>query len=328
MADETAVVEEKKPFDFLAYKAASSEGKQYTPEAAAAEPVKPAEPEKPKVAAAEPHEDDEPEEGHKLPRSVRRQMRKSDMELGAAKEREAQLQRQIDALMAGQGAPKTTAKTEADPEPQRAQFGTDAEYNRALGRWDARQEAKAEVSKVTAKADEEQQNEQYLSVVRQMDEKAAADQKALPDWDAAVEAATALGDELAVPPGSALERLLQISDERARVLYHFAKNPEDFRKLKAMGDGPILIRDFGRLESRVEKLYPATTKEEPKKEAVKEPERPTAAERDAKKPKPSEAVTAKGGASAPALIPMLLEDGKTLNPAWKAQRNAENGVRP
>ena len=45
------------------------------------------------------------------------------------------------------------AKEGADPEPQRKDFPDDAQYNRALGRWDARQETKAALAERDKSAD-------------------------------------------------------------------------------------------------------------------------------------------------------------------------------
>lgn len=212
-----------------------------------------------------------------------------------------------------------------DPEPQRKDFANDGDYNRALGRWDARQEA----GKLVAKVEEKQTQESQLNSLREeiaaAEERAQAEIKELfPDWDEVSKAAQEDDDAPEFVPAEhpLLMMMLARSDMKARILYHWAKNPEALESLLEMkGDQNKLFPAFHRLEGRVEKLYDAI--QEPKKD-----DKPTKAERDAALPKPSESVTARGGTGDAGEPAMLLADGKTLNPAWKARQNAKAGVRP
>jgi hypothetical protein len=78
------------------------------------------------------------------------------------------------------------------------------------------------------------------------------------------------------------------------------------------------IRLFHRLEGRVEGLYPKPATDK-KDDAAAKPK--TAAERDAAKHKPSDAVAARGGSAPDSSPKPYLEDGKTVNPVWLARRN-------
>lgn len=271
------------------------------------DPAKPGEPEKPKTDPAP----------VVVPKHIRRQMRQLI-------EEKAKLEGRLEAFSEmglKPGEKKVEPAAGADPEPTRDQFGTDAEYSIALGRWDARTETR----KVLATKDEEtaatQKLEELKASIRTADEKMEADKAQFPDW--AEVAAAAKEVEVNWDEHSILYVNLAASDVKAALLYHFAKNPEALQALLDAGaDSVKQDRMFRRLEGNVEKMY---TSEKPK-EAVKP--KPTAAELDAKKHKPSEAAAPKGGSGAPVgVTPMLLEDGKTLNPAWKAEQNEREGLR-
>ena len=119
--------------------------------------------------------------------------------------------------------------------------------------------------------------------------------------------------------------MIHLSRYKAAVMYHLAKYPDELDEMLEM-PAQDQIEAFHQLEGELKERY-----YKGKKVAVPEPKasEPTAAERDAKKPKPSEAVSVKGGSQAANGIPALfLPDGHTINPAWKAYRNSVQGVRP
>ncbi len=319
----------EKPFDVAEFIKSRNENRpMVVPEAKAAElakeEAKPAEIQEPKVEAKE-EETEEHADKHLMTRRERRAARAQAEEVGRLRERAESLQRQVEALMAQGTAKKPVAE---DPEPMRSDFPSTEEFQRAIAKWDARQEATETLKKQAAKAEEQAYQAQYLAIVAEMDQKAAADRANLSDWDEVLEQAQELGEELAIPPNSQLEKLIQVSDERSRVLYHFVKHPEDFKKLAELGDGPLLTRNFGRLEAKVEMLYPFTQKQpvvqaaedKTSKQSTAHPAEATkpagrnTSERDALKPRPSGEVAARGGSAPP-------EEPAIGSAAWMAKRN-------
>lgn len=305
------------PFDPAAYIKAENEreaalrsGKPVEPAA----PVKVADP----AETAKPGEGDAAKPAAPLPKHVRR-------EINRLRSEKAQLEGRLQAyaemgIKPGEKQAAAPAAGDEDAEPTRDKFGSDAEYAIAMGRWDARQEAR----KVLATRDEATSAAARLEDVKKAidtaDTKLAADRALLPDWDEVAKKAADIEVDWTKHPNLYM-RLAQ-SDVKAFVLYHFAKHPEALQSLLEVGADEIRQdRMFSRLEGQVEKLY--TTTEKPKEEKAK----PTAAELDAKKHKPSESVGPKGGSAPTVSTPMLLEDGKTLNPAWKAEQNEREGLR-
>jgi hypothetical protein len=193
-------------------------------------------------------------------------------------------------------------------------------FNADLAKWQARTETKKTLS-------EKDQLDGYRTQLRAMDAKAMEDKKLLPDYDQVAAAATEDGPEFVPDEHPNLMGLLATSDVKAFVLYHFAKNPDELEAMLALSKTPgDQIRKFARLEGRVEKLYG----KEPEKKAdeKKEETKPlTAADRDAKKARPSEAVAARGGSAPAGEVSPYLADNKTLNPVWKQQANDREGRR-
>ncbi len=168
-----------------------------------------------------------------------------------------------------------------------------------------------------------------------MDAKFLADAKTIPDWDTV---AAAAGEDEDAPQidfvkDATLAGLIASSDERARILYHFATNPEALQSLIDLRETPReIIKRFHRLEGKVEKLYTSTQQEpaaqaaetgKPAKEdrthpAEGTPPGRTAVDRDVHKPRPSSEVAARGGSAPPA-------EPEIGSAAWMAQRNASEG---
>ncbi len=327
--------EEFKPTDFMAQRNAADAARRAGKEP---EPPKPGKPtEKPaEVKAADPIEDDDKDvEYHtpKLPRSVRR-------ELNTLRERAAAAEARAKAFEEMGMKPKEAkeaAVKEAieDPEPQRKDFPDDAQHQRALGRWDARQEALKVVGTKEEKEEAKRQEQTWLEGVKKMDAKAAEDVKLIPDWDEAAKAMEKLEEDdpsLRFVPAAqpTLFALLMQSDVRAFMYHHFAKKPDDLRKILAMP--PMQqIPFFNRLEGRVENLYSTEKTKEPaqgsavtdKKEPVKDrqdpangatPGRTAAASVQKPLPRPSTEVAARGGSAPP-------EEPAVGSNAWMARRN-------
>jgi hypothetical protein len=320
------------PFDYATWKAAKDAGES-TPGRTETNPgpgetklvkadTKAAEPET-KAAKGDTGGDDDDDSDHlpstpSLPRSVRRELNKLRRENGELAGRLSMMQELQASGFTKTEAKAEIAKLEADAEPTREQFATDAEYTKAVAKWEVRQELAKEKQMSAAAA----QEREFLDTVAAAQAKFEADVARFDDWAVVSEAMEDI--ELNTAEQATFIGLLAQSDQRAAVLYHLAKNPDEREKLFKLAPA-AQIKAFHRLEGRVEGLYgKAETKTETKTETKP---KPTAAELDAKKPKPTEAVAAKGGTAVESLPPMMLADGKTLNPAWKAARNAANGIR-
>ena len=353
-------VVEPHPFDFAAHKQAKNEA-----EAAqragkpAPEPPKPEvkvepEPQKPEPGPEPPKKEEkqpeikvepakeppEPAQPH-VPRSIRRQINQLQRQLGEAEGRAAMLQELIDRGMSSGGAKAAVAAAEPPAEPKREDFLNDADYLKASARHIAREEAQAAAAAQAKQAEEAKQAEQFKDRVRAAEEAMAKQIEALPDWEDAVEANAELHYD-SEKDANFLGMLLT-SEDKGLLLYHFAQKPEDYKRLIDMRDDiGAQAKAFGRLEERVERLYIKPVEKPPEKVAVKEPEKvpekkpepepikpasPTAAERDAAKAKPSESIAPRGGMPTSGDIEMLMPDGRTLNPAWIAARNAKDGLR-
>jgi hypothetical protein len=298
----------------------------------AGKPVEPPKPEQPAVVAEIEDDEEEGKGGTPDPqRSARRRERGLVERAAKAEARAELLQELLDKGMTPKQAAEVVDKqTDEDPEPQRKDFPDDAQYNRALGRWDARQEAAKLMGTKEEKEEAKKQEEAWREGVKKMDAKAAEDVKLIPDWDETAKAMEKLEEEdssLRFAPSDqpTLFALLMQSDVRAFMYHHFAKNPDDLRKILAMKPNQQ-IPFFNRLEGRVEKLY-STEQQQNVSDKKAPPKQETAAERDAKKPKPSEAGAPRGGSAPVTTIKPYLEDGRTINPAWKAQQNEREGLR-
>jgi len=292
------------------------------------EPVKaaPAEP----VAVVEDEDEDDKEisdrgtPGDRARRSTRRTENRLREE--AAEERGRRLA--LEGLLAQGIIPKPAetkeAKKEEDPEPQRKDFPDDATYNRALGRWDARQEANALLGKRDEAADNAAAIEALRAEIIEADKKMNEDIKNIPDWDEVKASVNEDAPTFNTAEHPYLMRRIATSDVKAFVLHHLAKHPEDMQKLLDLTtDLDRQAQVFSRLEGKVEKMY---STEKPKN-VSEEKKQETAADRDAKKPRPSESGSPRGGSAPVTTIKPFLEDGKTLNPAWKAQQNEREGLR-
>lgn len=314
MADEQQQqqAEPPKEFDYVAYKAARDAGQQ------PARPGTPAPVEAKPVKAGEAEDDGDDEGDHadntpKLPRSIRRELNKLRRENGELAGRLAMMTE-----LQAQGYTKAEAKQQVDKieaatgEPTRDQFQTDHEYYKALAKFEVR----AEMTKGQQTAAQNAEFTQYMATVEKANAKFSEDVTLYPDWTDVAEAM----DEtpLDAQKQSTFIALLSASDQRAHILYHLAKHEGELKSLLAMTPS-AQIALFHRLEGRMETKH--AKKEEPEKK------KPTAAELDAKKAKPSEAVAVKGGQAVAGVPAMMLADGRTLNPAWKAARNAAAGLR-
>lgn len=326
------VVEEFKSADFIANRNAADAARKAGKEPPAPVPGKPAD--KPVEAKVEPEDDDKDVEYHtpKLPRSVRRELNRLREELGETKGRLAAFQEFTKPKEAEKAAPVEVAE---DPEPQRKDFPDDAQYNRALGRWEARQETTKVLKQASDSEQQAAEREAWFATVKEMDKKYSEDKKLIEDFDKVASDAVKTAEDdptLQFVPDKqpTLYALIMESDVRAFMLHHFAKTPEDFRKI--LGAKPNQqINIFRRLEGKVEVMYTSTHRKQEaaqasaatdKKEATKDRHNPadgdepgrTASERDVRKPRPSTEVAARGGSPPP-------EEPAVGSPGWMAKRN-------
>ena len=305
-ANVTTAAAPEASFDFAAWKA-NQQGTEKTD----GEAAKPAEAQAAPVEGAKPAEHDDEDEV-RLPRSIRRELNKLRRENGELAGRLAMVQ---ELQAAGMSKKEATAAVDAAAptgEPQREQYASDAEFIKAL----AKHEAAGLMAAKDAEREQQAQASQFMSGIDAATTKFHADVKdRFPDFAEVLEAGSAK-DDIDPAKHETFIALIAQSDERAAVLYHLAKNPDERAAILAMTPA-AQIKAFHRLEGRLERA--AAKEEEPKK---------TAAEVDAKKAKPSGAVAAKGGMTAPASTPMLIPGTNSINPAWKAEQAAKAGWRP
>lgn len=307
MADEQQQAAATEPkFDFAAWKAEQDAGTAKVAEAAKVADAKQAD-------AADKDDDDEGDGDHtpKLPRSVRREINKLRAELGETKGRLSMLQELQAAGFTKAEAKQEVARIEST-EPTREQFQSDAEYIKALTKFETGKAQQASDARQSANAE----MQELLKTANANTAKYEADAAKFPDWEEAQEAMAGISLD-----GANTEMLVGLfaeSDQRAGVSYYWAKHPDEFKEFLKMS-GRQQIRTFHRLEERVETLYSKKVEEKPAK--------PTAAELDAKKARPTAAVAVKGGQATEPVPSMLLADGRTLNPAWKNAQNEAAGLR-
>lgn len=313
-------------FDPIAYQKQANEqeqdrrnGKPIVPPIA----EKPKEPEKPKEATGE---ETDTEKERRISRSDRRRL-KAFEEAAEWRGKAEALQSIVDRL-GGNKSEAAPPSGEDDPEPLRTAYSSDADYNRALGRWDARQEAKKVVGTVQEDSTKREQHEQWEAHLRAMSAKAQEDIKGFKDWDEVAKAAAEADDAIEWIPDEhpTLMGLIASSDIQAAVTYHLAKHPDELQRMLDMSKDPSAqIRAFARLEGRIEKLY---SSEEPKdkaaqaiEETLKDRTHPAeeksgrnSAARDSGKPRPSTEVAARGGSAPPG-------DIRIGSPEWHAREN-------
>jgi hypothetical protein len=314
MADQAETTQnEEKPFDSKAFIEQRNAGKPAENPAPGKPADKPAE--KPAEGAAAGGED-RPRE----PRSVRRERNRLLREIGEVQGVNKMLQEQIAQLRGDK--PAAEEKAGADPEPVQKDFADYAEYTRAIAAWSARQET----GKVL-KTDREttQQQEAIRQHLRAMRAKADQDMETLPDWKEVSEAAKTSGPKFKADEHPQLMGLIANSDVQAFVLYHFAKDPDELKRMLSLTEKPAdQIRAFHRLEGRIDKLYGTAAQagegNTSKDRNSQAPEKTaqaagaSAADRDIRKAKPSSEVAARGGAAP-------LSDPPIGSEAWMLRRN-------
>jgi len=280
---------------------------------------KPAEPPKPnEPAPSEPVKPGAPGDPHRL-RSLQRQVNQF-------REEAAELRGKLEALreLGAVPAPKAASvKGAEDPEPVRSQFASDAEYQRALGKWDARQEVKKAEEK---RAAEQTDSAEVTALREELAQAAELAQTAIKDLFPDYEQKKELDDEegIKVDPSKHLNLCLEIarSPYSAHIAYYFFDHQKELQEILDMApDAAKQVRAIHRLEGRLEKEYsnPKAPEAKPQGENRVNPAEAdagrNATERDVRKPRPSTEVAARGGSPAP-------DDPKPGTAAWAAMRNA------
>ncbi len=256
------------------------------------------------------------------PEATRKEKRLADkLREDAAVERGRRLQ--LEEMIAKGSTVGIPAKGEApkpdDPEPKRADFQDDASFNRALGRWDTRQEVKKSVDGIRQENAQRVELDGLLAEIYEANEPA---EKAIaqfyPDFKEKQEADDDSGTRIdtAKEHEAFVGVTILKSPVRAHLQYYFFDHPEELRAILDLNDNVRAASKIARLEGRLEKEYAD-------KQATK-PE--TAAERDARKPPPSESGSPKGGSAPSRDIQAILPNGR-MNPAWEAMRNEETARR-
>lgn len=295
------------PFDYQAFAKQANEQEQAARDGKVAAPVLPVEEKK-----TEEQPKEENKERRPFSRSDRRKLttaiKAAEYERGRREATEQllqQFQRQPEQAKPVSGAPK------------REDFASDAEYAADV----ARREVKSEVEKSEARRREDEQINKDVSTANEAHQE---QMKYIPDYDSVMDKANKLAG---IPADNYIGFFLGTSIYQAHVIEYFVENPDEWNAILALKDNVgKQERMFRQIEGEVRATYKQRKKaaEAPKKEEPKE----TSAERDAKKAKPSETVTAKGGQPADGTISMMMPDGRTMNPAWKHLQNQKDGLRP
>jgi hypothetical protein len=317
---------EPKPFDGAAWmksrnEAAAKPGQPAPETKPPATETKPAKAEtkpvngeaKPAATETEPEEDD-----HRLTRSQRRENNRLREEAAEARGRLAAYQEfaTTQKSPSNEGAKQEVAATE----PTRDQFQTEAEFSKAIAKWERAQG----VREFEAKQQQDAQTEAFMRAVRENTDKFNEDTKLFPDWAEVAEEMNAM--PLDTAKQATLVALLGQSDVRAHVTYYFAKHKDEFTEFLKLSPNDQ-IKVFHRLEGRMDAEYSKATTEKaaqapPATPAGKDrtpPEKPaqgsaTAADRDVRKPRPSTEVAARGGSAIP-------EDPLPGTIEWMRRRN-------
>lgn len=265
-----------------------------------------------------------------LPRQVRRQLRD-------AQRKADRLEGELAAYKNLGTAPHAeTPKPEVSTEeksPTRAAFAKDEDYYNAISQYYGKKAGKEVVNTAEQERLAAETKAKVLEDYKAADAKVSVDKdERFPDWKevaaAALEAEQKRIDEsedgkdplrIGELKTKVFNQMFHLSKQKAALMYHFAKNPEALGELLEMEDGSVdQILAFKELEGEVKVLYPKKQKSEPVTE--------TAAERDAKKHKPSSAGAPTGGSAPVMTIQPILADG-TINPAWKAMRAEQRAAR-
>lgn len=129
-----------------------------------------------------------------------------------------------------------TATANPTGEPNPDDFGSHAEYLKALSRFEAKIQFAEERKAETAKGEERRTVERAKTSILDA-------QKKYKDWNEVVT------DDVKVTPD--LQRVLLESDDPGQLMYELCKNPEEYEKIVAL-KGSQLTRAIGRFEAKLE----------------------------------------------------------------------------
>lgn len=152
----------------------------------------------------------------------------------------AELRRRLEALES-----RTTTAPAADPEPDRSEFASEAEYLKATAKWMAKQEI-AEERKREEQARQQAQQAELERVFSQRRDKAIAE---IEDY-----AETITNSTVSIP--DALVPAILESEHGPFIAYYLAKNPEEARSLAHMSQAKA-IRYLVALERELDSDEPA-----------------------------------------------------------------------
>lgn len=340
-AVETPKTETPKPFDAAEYIKTANEREQAARSGKPAE-TKPAEPAAP---APKPAESEPADKTSSYPRAARREINKLREEAAEARGRLKAYEELHGKPKDGETPPAAApAAAVPDPEPQRKDFAQgaegDAAYQRALGYWSGSEGAKKKLAEAEALAAFERElnevNSHAAEDSKRFDDWTEVAKRALnpdvviqfnaaeePDWEEESEGGTkTVGVTADFQAHPLFATLLAKSAQKAAVSYHLALHPEILWNLLSLEKKPnSLIANFHQLEGEVKVVYKEKGKAAPGAAPAKATPKPE------KLPRPSEAVSVRGGSTPHGKISPVLEDGKTVNPAWLAQRNDREGAR-
>jgi dTMP kinase len=169
-----------------------------------------------------------------------------------AQRRIAELESQIKALEKDE-----QPKVERKPRPDRSKYQDAEKYENDLLEWNREQA----IADFRAQEEERRRKEEEGRMVAEAnarrDASLDAARQAFTDFDEVLQGAIrSVEMKRAEAPSKAVEGLLWESEYHAQILYHFAKNPEEVKRINAMRPAQAALA-IGRLETQFAKAQPS-----------------------------------------------------------------------
>jgi hypothetical protein len=173
--------------------------------------------------------------------------------------------REYEARLTPKPEPAKAEPAKADPEPTPDQFDTYEKYVKAQAKWEARQEITATLAEQRKAYEAAQERQAAEARGKAWQERLAATRKAIPDFDARINANTVVS--------APMKDLITDSPVGPEILLYLSDHPDDAQRLSTLH--PIqVIREMGKLEARLEAAHSGPAKETPKASAAKPPIKP------------------------------------------------------
>lgn len=190
----------------------------------------------------------------------------------SAQRRIQELEGQLAALQ-----PKPQEKVEEDPEPKPSAYkeGENEKFLSDWGAWNRRQAKREFEAEQTKKAQEAEQQRLMQEANERRANSVKSAREAFADFDEVIKQAdqSVAMQRLPAPPAH-IQAVLQDSDYSAHLLYHFATNPDEAKRIFNLRPARAAL-ELGRLETKFAKGEPAKQAEPPATNAAAPAATPT-----------------------------------------------------